>query len=866
MHYRFIDQQGTFVIRNPQGFNLYFPLTNKTGSLLSSISPNLSGDIKTDNEHFLTLPASSEDLRSSLLCRREFFVRVDRRVIRLSRPAQDSLECGFLYQKLTKRSGALRIEITNFIPHDSSAEVMRIRLTNAGKHPVEITPTSFIPLFGRSEKNLRDHRHVSSLLNRIEMDRFGIVLSPTMIFDERGHRLNKTLYYVLGYEDSTRPPVGQFPTLDAFYGRGDICSPDAVVKDTPPLRRNEPGVDGKEACAGLRFSRRRLKPREQAEYVLIMGVAESYAAAKKCFQTLDTPHKVETALLRTKNYWQAYLSGLRFDFQDNDYTNWLLWVKFQPTLRKLFGCSFLPHFDYGKGGRGWRDLWQDALTLLLTEPEKARRLILESFRGVRLDGSNATIITRTGDFIADRNKISRVWMDHGVWPYLTLRLYMDKTGDTGILSQRIAYFRDHQLRRARAVDRAFDQKDFLQRTTAGRVYQGSVLEHLLVQHLVPFFNVGEHNIIRLENADWNDGLDMAANRGESVTFSCMYAHNLEDLCRFLEELKKTAGSVELFQEILMLLEPVDYTSVRAKNRRLDRYFAAVEKISGKTVKVDLDMLIADLRRKAAFLSGIIRKQEWLPQGFFNGYYDDTGRRAEGLRGKTVRMFLPSQVFALMSGAADEQQVTRTWHSIKEHLQDKALTGFRLNTDLKHPYMELGRAFGFAYGEKENGAFFSHMNVMLANALYKRGRIAQGREVLTSIYRMACHSRAGIGPVLPEYFNGQGRGVYAYLTGSASWYIYTLMEEVLGIKFVHGSIDLQPQLVPDDFRAASITCSFALRGKSVTVTYHKSVGARAPLTIRAAYLGKRALAHQPHSCLIPLSCLKSRVTAIRIELA
>jgi len=41
-------------------------------------------------------------------------------------------------------------------------------------------------------------------------------------------------------------------------------------------------------------------------------------------------------------------------------------VAIQPTLRKIFGCSFLPDFDYGKGGRGWRDLWQDCLGLILS--------------------------------------------------------------------------------------------------------------------------------------------------------------------------------------------------------------------------------------------------------------------------------------------------------------------------------------------------------------------------------------------------------------------------------------------------------------------------------------------------------------------
>ncbi len=36
-----------------------------------------------------------------------------------------------------------------------------------------------------------------------------------------------------------------------------------------------------------------------------------------------------------------------------------------------------------------------------------------------------------------------------------------------------------------------------------------MLEHLLIQHLTEFFNVGEHKCMLLEGADWNDGMDMA---------------------------------------------------------------------------------------------------------------------------------------------------------------------------------------------------------------------------------------------------------------------------------------------------------------------------------------------------------------------
>lgn len=124
----------------------------------------------------------------------------------------------------------------------------------------------------------------------------------------------------------------------------------------------------------------------------------------------------------------------------------------QPLLRRIFGCSFLPDFDYGKGGMGWRDLWQDSLSLILNDPGKVRPLLINNFSGVRIDGSNATIIgKKTGEFIADRNRISRVWMDHGVWPLITLDLYINETGDLNILFEQAGYFRDHQIFRSREL-------------------------------------------------------------------------------------------------------------------------------------------------------------------------------------------------------------------------------------------------------------------------------------------------------------------------------------------------------------------------------------------------------------------------------
>ena len=886
MIYRFIDDQGSFVVpRDPQGFNLYFPLTDAAGSILSSIGPNLAGDIKKDNERFLTVPAGIEDIRNNLLCRREFFVRAGRRLFRLSLPrAGDSAEYGLLYQKLYKRLPGISVEILTFVPCDIPVELTRVRLTNTSKKKIRVVPTSFLPLFGRSEKNLRDHRHVSSLLNRVFLSSRGIVLKPTMIFDEKGHKVNKTNYFVFGYEGrmlgsgSRRPirfgrvkaPAGQFPTLDSFLGRSDILSPEAVEKDAVPFTRHRPEFDGKEACAAFRFSPAELLPGESREYITLAGISEDAKEPERLFGKLDRPEKVEQAFERTKKYWAGYGKSLEFDFKDRDFNNWLRWVKLQPVLRKLFGCSFLPHFDYGKGGRGWRDLWQDALGLLLTEPDKSRQLIEGSFRGVRIDGSNATIITKEGDFIADRNRINRVWMDHGVWPYLTARAYVHRTGDLGFLLKQATYFRDHQLKRAQETDSLFRGKDFLLKDSSGSVYRGSILEHILIQTLVQFFNVGNHNIIRLENADWNDGMDMAPDKGESCVFSYMYAHNIRDLIVLLEALKRSRKSLSLMEELLPLFdrirgEKVDYSDWRKKRARLARYFEKTRAISGKKTEVRIDDIIADLTAKWRHSFAWLSRGEWLKEGFFNGYYDNNGRRVEGSRGGAVRMTLPAQVFAVMSGVADEKQVSRVWRAAKKNLRDRELKGFRLNTDFGGVQMDLGRAFGFSYGDKENGGFFSHMSVMFANALLKRGFVAEGREVFDSIYSMSLSDKAEIPPGIPEYFNSQGKGMYLYLTGSASWYVYTLTEQLLGIEFLLGDLRISPRLTGDCFSRGPIQASFSFKGKTVSIRYTVSRPRRGVLAVKKVTLNGRDIARGSRGFLISPSLFAKAKNTVSVSL-
>ena len=369
-----------------------------------------------------------------------------------------------------------------------------------------------------------------------------------------------------------------------------------------------------------------------------------------------------------------------------------------------------------------------------------------------------------------------------------------------------------------------------QRTRDGLVYYGSIFEHLLVQHLTAFFNVGEHNNILLEGADWNDGMDMARQKGESVAFTALYASNLRQLSRMALDLQAHGVTeLEFADELLLLLDtlnqPLNYDSPAEKRARLTEYFNTIQHtISGQKTRIAATHLAADLQIKADWLTTHIRKDEWVQNsegyGWFNGYYDNDAIRLEGDHLNGVRMTLTGQVFPMMGDVATDEQARQQVRSANRYLYDSKLRGYRLNTNFGEVKLNMGRCFGYAFGHKENGAMFSHMAVMYAYALYGRGFVREGFQVLDGIYRQSVDFPASrMYPGIPEYFNNRGRGMYPYLTGSASWYLLTLVTRVFGIYGILGDLAIEPKLVSEQFNHdgnAGLSTLFA--GRMLEIIY------------------------------------------------
>lgn len=840
----FLDSFGTFRLEKPEDTSyLYFPIANEAG-IMSSVTPLLGGDSKTSQNTFVLSPVSAEELHNNKSSRNFWFITEqgiwsatgmssETHAMRYTDMEEEScLEAGVLWQKLSRKSKKypLASEILSFAPlNQDKIEIMKVTITNTGAEAMTLTPVAAIPMYGRSADNYRDHRHVTSLLHRVETTQYGVVIDPTLTFDERGHQKNRMEYFVCGMSGEGAAPESFYPVTEDFIGEGGSYErPLALIRNQAGVPAGTK-VDGYEAVGGLRFAEVTLAAGESKSYMIFIGVADQGTDLAPVLEKYNTEAKLDAIYEATVEGWKEKCN-VSYHTADKWFDNFMYWVDVQPMLRRIYGCSFLPHHDYGRGGRGWRDLWQDCLALLIMSPGGVRESLMDNFGGVRIDGTNATIIgTGKGEFIADRNNIPRVWMDHGAWPLLTLNLYINQTGDLDILDAKVPYFKDALICRGEGRDSEWNDSQGVKLMTAdGELYTGTVIEHLLLQNLSAFYDVGNHNQMRLRGADWNDALDMAAKNGESVAFTAAYAGNLAKLSELLLTLKEKKGmqTITVAEEMTALLASGNdlYESIEQKQALLKAYCESCKHtVSGKQVELPIDELAANLMEKSLWLNKNIRDNEWIEgdgEGWFNGYYDNHSRKVEGFFESGARMMLTSQVFTLMNGAATDEQAEKMIKAADHYLYEKNVGGYKLNSNFHEIKDDLGRMFGFAYGHKENGAVFSHMCTMYANALYTRGFVKAGWKVISALYEQAADfGTSCIYPGVPEYFSDKGRGLYHYLTGSASWLMLTVISEIFGIKGELGQLKVAPKLLLEQFDAENkISLQMNFQNVPVRVTY------------------------------------------------
>lgn len=315
---KFQDKNGSFSIENPENYSgLYIPLAGENG-LKSAITPSLGGDSKLDQNHFLLEPVSIENLHNNRNTR-NFWCKIKgkgywsacgvsaEQEFQKYTDKQDksSLEAGFMWQKLhrTSEKYGLQSEILSFVTVKGDAEVHLVKITNIEEEEQEITPVAVIPVYGRSADNLRDHRHVTSLLHRIRTTEYGVEVKPVLSFDERGHQKNNTAYFVYGSEGEGTEPESFYPDVEMFIGEGGSFLIPEVVREEKKGVPAGTEIEGKEAVGGIRFASRVLRPHETAVYVVTAGISEKNQLPEETARFYRTEKQVAREFEHVKKHW-----------------------------------------------------------------------------------------------------------------------------------------------------------------------------------------------------------------------------------------------------------------------------------------------------------------------------------------------------------------------------------------------------------------------------------------------------------------------------------------------------------------------------------------------------------------------------------
>jgi cellobiose phosphorylase len=769
----------------------YYPILNQKG-LKGSLNPFFAGDLTLGHHHFVLEPTSELHLYKGLTPRNVLFfvdgIRYDLNGIQPHQHSDDiTYETDSSYQIVIRSNEKFTLHTTSFIPLDHNVEIHDIQFTNTDKQPLQVKVHTMVMMYGRSAEQLRDHRHVTSLLNQMTIKDEYMVIQPTLTFDEKGHHLNNTLYGV-GVHSRDLKIEGIVPILDDVIGSGSLEFPHGLKNYT-----HDTYVEGYEACGAFGFETITLLPGQSLELKLWIGAFKQLSEIDKALKVIEHEHALKQALEESTLFYHRYEQKLQFSMIDKKVSTRLNETVMQPLYRRDFGNSFLPHHDYGKGGRGWRDLWQDLIALIMNDDEGVKQTLINNFKGVRLDGSNATIIgSDKGTFIADRNQIKRVWSDHGAWPLITLNMYIHETGDLSILNEVQSYFYDGLSHYGEQATQVIKEPS----------YQGTILEHLLIQHLVAIHHTGQHGYIKLLDADWNDGLDMGKERAETIAFTMMYVHHLSLLVDLIRALN--VEEVSLMGPLVSLLK---------RDIDLKTYFEQVAHHQFKQEDIASKVLIDALNELYESKKQDLQQRAFQHQ-VFQSYIDHTGVYLDN----EATVMLTGQAMALLNKIASSKQARELHQKTTEKLFQKELGGYQLNSRYDKEKHGLGRAFYFAYGHKENGAVFSHMAMMYAYGLYEYDMTKEGRQAWLSVVLKAMDHNALVYRGIPEYFNNRGHGKYMYLTGSASWLLYILRRQVFGIKFEYGQLYLAPQLVLEDFIEMKASIHTMLFHRASTVTY------------------------------------------------
>ena len=231
-----------------------------------------------------------------------------------------------------------------------------------------------------------------------------------------------------------------------------------------------------------------LGPGQTAKRVFLLGM-DSPETIREYSEALSRPENAEAELERVGEIWKGRLSAMevRTDSREFDalFNGRLLYQTYSSRLFAKTG------FYQSGGAVGFRDRLQDSLALLITDPERARRIILDSSSMQFKEGDVLHWRHEGGAGVRTRISDDRLFLP------LAAAEYAETTGDAGIWDEETPFLEGEPLK-------DFERDRFEVFRTGDE--KASLFEHC-VRAIRASMCVGKNGIPLMGTGDWNDGFD-----------------------------------------------------------------------------------------------------------------------------------------------------------------------------------------------------------------------------------------------------------------------------------------------------------------------------------------------------------------------
>lgn len=636
---------------------------------------------------------------------------------------------GFGYTRWTHDMDGVELDQTVFVPTSDPVKLTVLRLTNRTGEQRVLTVTAYAELVLGNDR-IRESRHLVTEIDPgtralLARNPWSIEYHDQVVFLD-----------MAGRQESWTGDRREFLGL---HGTTEL--PQAVFRGQPLSGVVGAGLD---PCAAMQVGVV-LEPGAEARVLVLLGAGPDTAAARSLVVRYRERNPLEV-LAEVRASWAERLGAVQVTAPSAPFTlmmnGWLLY--------QALSCRMLARAAWYQvsGAYGFRDQLQDALAVVLVEPGLARAHLLRAAGRQFLAGDvQHWWLPTTGAGIRTRISDDVVWLAHAV------ARYVEVTGDTAILDERLSFLEgeplaDDELERFFVPDVS---------ATAASLYDHCVLA---LEHA---FRYGRHGLPLMGTGDWNDGMNRvgAAGDGESVWLGWFLHGTLTQ-------------------------------------------FAALAEARGEAT------FAARCREQQESLIAALEEHGWDGSWYRRGFFDDATPLGSASRPE-CRIDAIAQSWAVLSGAARPERAIAAMEEAERQLVlgERVVRLFTPPFDTSEP--DPGYIRAYPPGVRENGGQYTHgalWSVFAWAALGREDRAFATLDLLNPVthalspedverYRVEPYVVAADVYGEPPHV---GRGGWTWYTGSAGWMFRAGLEAILGLRRRGPVLEVEPCLPPEWTRA------------------------------------------------------------------